>query len=248
MAEEKRVSEELVRKAECPEWTDTWHPVPHSQVLDSLHQAVDRNGLEVINRQYSMNDTGSRLFGSWGIASNGGNANRTWELGFRQATDKSMSIGICCGTTIIVCSNMCFNGEFVAFRKHTSGVDYNVLCDLAEEAVGIIIPQWRQMDRWFEIINQKSLTKGKHKALVYDMMTEGAFAPSKFNAYHQALDEERKQRSGRKNSFSLGLVQGAVTRMVREDSLFHISNTNTGLKKVIDMNLSADDHNYVMAA
>ena len=44
------------------------------------------------------------------------------------------------GTRVFVCENLCFSGEFLAFRRHTAGLDIDELAFLAYRSMRKLIP------------------------------------------------------------------------------------------------------------
>ena len=55
------VSEAIVRAEPKPEFTETWHPFSHGEILDALSVAVEEKGLVVIDKKYSIRI----IFVSW---------------------------------------------------------------------------------------------------------------------------------------------------------------------------------------
>jgi hypothetical protein len=99
--------------------------VAHCDLIDALEIAVREHEMEITRRQYAMNSAGSRLFGVWDIAdAKNGMASA---IGFRNATDKSMAVGITVGTRVFVCDNLAISGDFIAFRRHTAGITMETL-------------------------------------------------------------------------------------------------------------------------
>lgn len=47
--------------------------------------------------------------------------------GIRNSTDKSFSLGFCCGERVMVCSNLCFGSEITISRKHTANAEDDFL-------------------------------------------------------------------------------------------------------------------------
>jgi hypothetical protein len=48
-------------------------------------------------------------------------------LGIRNSHDKSLALGLVAGVQVLVCSNLCFGGAVSVYRKHTSGIDLEIL-------------------------------------------------------------------------------------------------------------------------
>ena len=143
-----RAPEELVMAMKAPEWTPTWHPVSHKQVIESLSGACKTMGLEVQKREYSLSTNGHRMFGVWHLAA--GTNTMAYSLGLRNGTDKSLILGVCAGTRVFVCDNLCFSGSFIKFRKHTGGLDLDELKTIGLDAVQGAVIEMEKLSGWQE--------------------------------------------------------------------------------------------------
>ena len=52
-------------------------------------------------------------------------------IGLRNSHDKSFSVGLSAGISVMVCSNMAFGGSTVIKRRHTSRIELTQLVDIA---------------------------------------------------------------------------------------------------------------------
>lgn len=230
----KRVTEAEVLSIEAPEWTETWHPVEHGLIVSSLDQACVGKGIEVKDRQYSVNESGSRMFGVWNLAL--GNGAMNYALGFRNSTDKTMVVGITAGTNVLVCDNLCFSGDFIAFRKHTSGLDREELFEIAIEAVGGAVTKMDAFYAWHKSLLDYFVPRDDLKRLVFDMIERDVFSGGQFRKFMGALDEERAvpQTGVLDGCTSLYAVHGAATRLMRDWNLLRVSDATKQLNGVCD--------------
>jgi hypothetical protein len=229
-----RATEAEVLAVPEPEWTKTFHPVSHGKVVQSLDKAIKSLGLEVNNRQYSLNKSGTWMFGTWSLDL--GTSTTGYELGFRNSLDKWFALGICAGTRVFVCDNMCFSGEFITMRRHTAGLDYEEVEDLGMKAVRGAVAEMEKLTQWQEGMREIYVPKPDFKQLAFDMVAEGVFGPSKLMRYVEAVDEEIKvNHSGVLNGArTLHAVHGGVTRLIRELSLHTISDVTRKLNGICD--------------
>ena len=111
-----------VIKVPVPEATNTYQPISHKNVIDLIaYKAQRMTGYEVANQQFVLGAKGKQMFGS--VALRTGDNDRHALLGFANSYDKSISLRIVSGASIMVCSNMCISGsDFTSRRKHTTGV------------------------------------------------------------------------------------------------------------------------------
>ena len=115
-----------------PEKTDTYVPVGHQQLVNTVKRiGSDHFNHEPLNGQIEVNKTGAQMFGtlSWQ-----GDDGSNISVGFRNSYDKSMAVGLCAGAQIVVCSNMMFAGDVLSMRKHTGNITAD-LDDLVEDLV-----------------------------------------------------------------------------------------------------------------
>lgn len=220
-------TEQEVRSIQEPEFTKSWHPVSHSKVIDALEIAVNGMNLEIVSKNYSLNKRGMNMFGTWRLEQEKDGI--SWMIGFRNSMSKTFAIGICAGTNVIACSNMMFSGEFIEFRRHTSGVDLKELKILSEKAVSGIYNRLETLTDWHQNLKNFLLNKEKFKVLTYNAMKNGTIAPSKFEEFLECNYQELKL-----NNRSLYTFHGACTRLIRKQSLFNIANKTKNLIKICD--------------
>jgi len=228
MRESSIVSETEVMAIPAPERTKTWVPVPHKDVINSITDACDNHGLDIINKNYTVAADGAKMFSSWTIDS--GHEDRSWAFGFRNSTNKSMAIGMTAGTSIMVCSNMMFSGEYIAFRKHTGGLNLSELRWMADQAIEVTLHKAAELDVWHQGLKEIEMTKDECKIFTFDCMKNNVFAPSKFKAFGECVKEEY----GLSKNRDLYTMHGGVTRLVRDTSLFQIADSTRKLSGVCD--------------
>lgn len=228
MTQSVRVTEAEVMAIEAPERTKTWMPISHGLVVKALTTAVESHGIGVMSKSYSLSNNAARMFGTWNL--DAGNEERGFALGVRNATDKSLAIGIAAGTNVFVCSNLMFSGDLTLFRKHTGGLTFEELVKLAGDAVLATLSKMKRLTEWHDSLKEIHLTKDQCKILTFDMMQRGVFAPSKFHEYGECVREEFEIKRER----SLYLMHGGITRLVRNDSLFRIADTTKKLNLICD--------------
>lgn len=220
-------TEQEVRLIQEPEFTKSWHPVSHSKVIDALEIAVSGMNLGIASKSYSLNKTGMNMFGTWRLEQEKDGI--SWMVGFRNSMCKAFAVGICAGTNVIACSNMMFSGEFIEFRRHTSGVDLEELRVLSEKAVFGVCNKLETLADWHSNLKNYSLREEEFKILSFNAMKKGTVVPSKFEEFLNCYAEEFKL-----NGQSLYSFHGACTRLVREHSLFNIAERTQNLIEVCD--------------
>jgi len=229
-----RVSESHVAAVPAPDFTPTWHPFSHGEVVRAMDAAVDNIGVGVREREYSMNKKGTRVFSVWKLDVNGGGTGLT--VGMRNSIDKSFGLGLCGGTDVFVCDNLAFSASYVAFKMHTAGLTIETLETFVQEAFATVIGSGRDMIAWQESLQDVWVPKQDYKALVFDMVDNGVFAGGQIQNYLTCLDEEKALRRGHvlDGTTSLYNMHGAATRLMRNWSLLRTSEATPKLAEVCD--------------
>ena len=165
----KRVTRDELIQFPAPDPTSTWRPVSHRELVNTLHDVMSCRGMFIEKEQYVVDKGGSRMFGTfdleWMKMEEYGAA-----VGFRHATDKSMSIQIAVGARVFVCSNMSFLAEMITVRKHTSRLN------LAEEMDKAMYRYQQGFKKLQDDIHVQQNTPVEHdrgKSLIYDIFRSG---------------------------------------------------------------------------
>lgn len=149
-----------------PPATDTWKPIAHSELVDTLHEVMSYRGMFITKDQYVIDRGGARMFGTFDLE---------WQkmeeygaaLGFRHATDKSMAIQIAVGARVFVCSNMSFGGDgMITVRKHSGKLD---LAAELDHAMYSFQHGWRRLVDDIHVQQCSAVTHGWGKELLYDI-------------------------------------------------------------------------------
>ena len=120
------VTRDVLATVPTPECTSSWHPVPHIEVVRAVEKAVLRRGYSIECERFGLARGQQKMFGVLTLARRN-NPVWTYAVGIRNSHDQSFAAGICCGVSVLVCSNLCFGGEFVLKRRHTSGIDVEAI-------------------------------------------------------------------------------------------------------------------------
>jgi hypothetical protein len=112
------VTREELDRVEAPSPTETWFPVKHSLVIDTVSQSLASAGFQVERMNFALSRNDARLFATMDLASplaTGVNL----AVGIRNSIDKSLPLGFVAGARVFVCDNMAFRSELLVTRKHT---------------------------------------------------------------------------------------------------------------------------------
>lgn len=172
-----------------PEPTQSWKPVPHHEVVNTLTDRAAARGLVVKNERFALLDgtlygansvqtrlPGARLFGSLDFAPVVGMPFAPGcvpSAGIRNSHDKSSCLSILSGARILVCSNGALVGDHQVHRKHTSGID---LIESIDDALNAFMTSIAGFNDMFQSLNSRRLTRTKAHSLVVESARAGAFA------------------------------------------------------------------------
>lgn len=94
------------------------HPYPFGTFVDDVEGALDRVGIEVRSQEYAVTKDHQRMFGIMEIGSKRPLEGELitsdeWSLlvGLRGSHDQKVQRGLVIGSSVLVCSNLCFHGN-----------------------------------------------------------------------------------------------------------------------------------------
>ena len=218
------VSEAEVFSVPAVHFTPTFKPFHHRDIISVVKEGVQAVGLDIVEKEYVLAQNGQRMFGVYHLSQ--GTSEMSWSIGIRNSTNKSMSIGICAGTRVFVCENLCFSGEFLAFRKHTAGLDIDELAFLAYRSMRQLIPMLKAFQNWHLGLRNFSLSETDAKILLVEIMTNSVIPPSKFsqfNGLYQNIYDD-----------SLWGFHEAATDVLKGSNLLTLPKKNKALNQVIN--------------
>ena len=126
MCEGKYVGRDEIATVPTPAGTDSWHPVPHLDVIDAVTEVVRAHDWQIVDEQFGLAREGQRMFGVMRINKS---SSSEWSrcIGIRNSHDQSLSVGLAAGISVMCCSNLAFGGTMVLKRRHTSRIELNDL-------------------------------------------------------------------------------------------------------------------------
>ncbi|MBE6371430.1 MAG: DUF945 domain-containing protein [Lentisphaerae bacterium] len=124
------VDRQAVALVNTPIGTESWKPVPHIEVIDAVTEVVKAHKWEITEEHFGLAREGQKLFGVMKI-NKSSCLDWTRCIGLRNSHDKSFSVGLTAGISVMVCSNMAFGGTTIIKRRHTSRIELAQLVDVA---------------------------------------------------------------------------------------------------------------------
>ena len=207
-----RVDREALRRIEAPIGTETWKPIHHGELIDTLDKELQRRSLIVRAEAYAVQREGALLFGVIDLA-----WRETGEfaaaIGLRTANDKSMSLQVAVGFRVFVCDNLVFAGDLIALRRrHTRGLN------LGREISGAI-DRYQEgvlsLERGIDRLRQTAIGETDAKTLIFDAFYRDILPVRFFDpvsaAYFRPADDAPDCQAR-----SLWGLHNAFTRQIRQ--------------------------------
>ncbi len=199
-----------------PDPTDTWKPVPHHEVVNTLTDRAAARGLVIKNEKFALLDgtlyseggvqtriPGARLFGSLDFAPIPGMpfpAGCAPSCGLRNSADKSFALSILSGARVFVCANGVLSAEHIISRKHTSGLDLVASIDAALDA---FMESLRGFNETYERLRTWQLRKNTAHSLIVELARAGAFPSSDILPVVLEFENPRHAEFRERNAWNL---------------------------------------------
>ena len=182
-----------------PNPTQTWKPVPHIDVVEAVESAISRRGFAVETEQFGLARDQKKMFGVITLARQ---SNPEWTrcIGIRNSHDQSFAAGICCGVSVLVCSNLCFGGEFVIKRRHTSGID---LASMVEDTMNAMADSYLAFEERLLNLHDEPVTDDTARILIVRAAEYGAIPSCDILAVFREYLEPRHDEFGERSMWSL---------------------------------------------
>lgn len=179
-----------VARVRTPASTDTWTPIPHTLLIDSVRASLLSAGLKLGDQSHSLSHEGSRYFGLIEVRGKRQAEDYGWVLGLRNSHDKMFPAGIVAGAKVFVCDNLSFSGEVKLARKHTRHI-LRDLPQLAGRSIGKLMEHWHRQDERIKAYKAAVLSEVNAHDLVIRAVDMGACSNRKIP---EVLREWRKPR------------------------------------------------------
>ena len=149
--------------------TDTFKPIPHIELIQSLEKALGDREITITREQYALGKGGYRMFGTLDLSLNGIQGSCA-SLGIRTANNRTMALQMIAGLRIFVCDNMAFNGDMIALkRRHTSGLN---LFDELEIALDKYEQHYFNLKQEVDNLRNRELSDDNAKCMIHDIFAK----------------------------------------------------------------------------
>ena len=164
----QKLTRDQLAELPTPAGTDTHHPVPHIEIVNSLLETLAFRHINVVRDEYAVSPDGRKLFGVAELEATFDGCR--FSIGIRNSNDKSMRLALTVGYRVFVCDNLAFHGDFTpVLAKHSK--HFNLL-DALSVGVDRMQRNFEPMSRQVQAWKQQQLTDGEAKLVIYRAFLE----------------------------------------------------------------------------
>lgn len=194
-----------------PNRTDSWKPVRHASVVETMIEKASRHGLTVKNETYACLNgkldgvviKGANLFGTIDFHTPTGidfPAGCGPSAGIRNSNDKSFALSILSGARVFICSNGVLRAEHIVSRKHTAHLNMREQID---EALGQFMESISGFNKGYERMVNRRLTHDQARSTIVELSMQGAFGPQMIVPIVKEFENPRHAEFKEPNAWNL---------------------------------------------
>jgi hypothetical protein len=166
---------------EMPEATNTFQPIPHVRLIESLEESLAFRHISIMREEYAVSPDGMKLFGL--IELNAEFQGVRFAIGLRNANDKSMRLGMVAGYRVFVCDNMALGGDFKPLlAKHSKHFD---LVESVSLGVDRIQRGFQPLREKIDLMRTRELTTEEARSIIYRAFMESRFPVKLLKSVHR---------------------------------------------------------------
>lgn len=195
-----------------PPATSTWRPVPHAELVGTIHDQLGAFGLRATREQYAVGKGGLALFGALDLVNGHAHAERAMALGFRHSNDKDLAVQLVGGARVFVCDNLALSGDKIALHKHSRRLQ---LAHLIRQGLEKFLESFRRFDAQVIEAEGHTITDDEAKVRLFDLRYQGVLPVSIYD--EAATNYFRAEQLGYPDSASRTTwgLHNACTRAVK---------------------------------
>ena len=144
-------------------------PVDYSDFVQMIDNKLVTHDLQIADEKFAVKHDGSQFFGLMQISTPAmENQDWTFNIGIRGSHDGRISRGIAFGSSVLVCSNMCFHGDLGVFRTRQTLNVMNRLPSMIDGAIAKIPSMVKENLKRFDGYRTTKMTESDgNNALVH---------------------------------------------------------------------------------
>ena len=223
----RKIDEPMLRVMSTPQGTNSHIPVPHYDFQNLVKGKLYEGGFEVTEEAHAVMTDGNKYFGLMKLASSFDDFSTV--VGLRNSHDKTLRSGVIIGDSVFVCDNLCFSGEDILLRKHTT----NIMRDLPiliEDLIERTTPHIEHHQNRIEAYKDTPLTIADGHDVLAQMHLKGTLGSTKLS---KVIKEYNKPSHNEFKDKNIWRLRNAVTEVVK-GNVFQLPKISEKLTKVCD--------------
>ncbi len=154
-------------------------PVGFGDFLELVKHRLDRAGITIEHEEYVLDETGQTFFGAMQLGVDGfSRPDMHITLGVRGSHNQKIPRGLCLGSQVIVCSNLCFNGDLATMQTKQTKNIWSRLPDMVSRAVDQIPQMSQRENRRADAYHEFALPSRAGDAALVELHRRGALTAS----------------------------------------------------------------------
>src|SRR5436309_5905537 len=207
----EKISRAELATLPVPASTDTFKPIPHSEVVNALVETLGFRHIGVVRDEYAATPDGMKMFGVMDLEA--GFTGCRFSIGLRNGNDRSLRLALTVGYRTFVCDNLAFQGDFTpVLAKHSK--NFSLIDSIAlgvERMQRNFEPMQKQVESW----RSEQITEDMAKLTIYRAFIEGDLEVPRHLArdVHRNYFEPKYEEFAERTKFSLS---NAFTSALKE--------------------------------
>ena len=223
-----RIDRYALRDIETPEPTCSWKPVGHGMIADLVCQESTRRNFITVSEEFAVNNSQGQMYGVLRFHPMG-HPEYSRALACQNSIDKSISVRLACGISVLCCSNLCIGGECVIKRKHTIGIEVR---SLIENAFDHMESSFRKLEDDIENMKTIRVTQNKARILAVRAAQEKVISSSLILSTLKEYDEPSFDEFKPRTMWSF---VNALTHVIKGYSPQRQAQGNRALSRMFDL-------------
>jgi hypothetical protein len=171
------VTRDTLRALPAVVGTDTFKPIAHIELVETLESQLNQREIQIIAEQFSLSKDGMKMFGTLDLTLNGMEG-MCASLGMRTANNRTMTLQMIAGARVFVCDNMAFSGDTILLRRrHTSGLN---LIDEVALALNEYESHYRALKTDIASLMGLNMADSVAETIIYDIFAKREIMPVRF--------------------------------------------------------------------
>ena len=170
-----------MKKLALPEAIGPIHqPYPFGKFAEQVIDEIKLVDFKVVEEEYVITKDGNRMFGLLQVQPDIVEVPDNWSLlvGLRASHDCILSRALTLGSKVMVCSNLCFHGDFGVFKTRQTVNMMDRLPGMINDAINYLPNEAERLVVDFEKFEATELHQDAGDCALVDMFRQGAFSPS----------------------------------------------------------------------